>query len=522
MIIGSNKDISWGVTTENGDLIDICEEKIEDNYYIFDGKKYKIVETEEIIEIKDEKPEIINVRWTRSGPLINKVVKQFIKMDMDLNYDIPLSIKINSYLYDFTSFSYYFKANYASDPKMLMEDSEKFMSSNFHIVWASKTDIGYYPLGKFQVKNYGKRFCKGHSSKDEVTKILKKTELPILRNPKKGFIVTANNRMTNFNFTYNIKGYHNHVRAYRIREMIEEKIKNLEKFDVKDNIKIIQDQKDALASVILPQLLHIFERNRINKQKNIDKNINSYLEKLKNWDFVLNKNSTEATIYSVLEYNMGKQLFGKKISDESAKGQLNMISYWNFISGIINKIYQNEEIELNQCAYVGGSKNCEKYFISIFNNLDEYLTEYKDVNGNIKKWGDVLFLDFPHLTFDKIPLLNLFFSRKVPSGGNRNTINFARVDYTSTKGDFVATNSANYKMICDMANPTEPYVILNTGNSGNVLSNFYDNFIKRNIDGDLIKFKNIDFKDYQKADRNTIVFTPNFPNKEYDIKKNNK
>lgn len=521
MIIGSNKDISWGITTENGDLIDICEEKIEDNYYYFDGKKYKIVETEETIEIKGEKPENINVRWTRNGPLINKVAKQFLKMDLDLSYDIPLSIKIYSYLYDFTSFSYYFKANYATDPKMLMEDSEKFMSSNFHIVWASKTDIGYFPLGKFQVKNYGKRFCKGFTSKDEVTKILKNIELPILRNPKKGFIVTANNRMANFNYTYNIKGYHNHVRAFRIREMIEEKLKKSEKFGVKENIQIIQDQKDALASVILPQLIEIFERNVKNKQSISQKNIDIYLEKLKNWNYVLNRNSTEATIYSVLEYNIGKQLLGKKISEESAKGQLNMISYWNFISGIITKIHQKEEIELNQCAYIGGSKNCEKYLVSIFNNLEEYLTNFKEINGDIKKWGDVLFHDFSHLTFDKIPLINLFFSRKISAGGNRNTVNFARIDYTSTKGDFVSTNSANYKMVCDMANPTEPYVILNTGNSGNVLSYFYDNFIKRNIEGDLIKFKNIDFNDYQKADRNTIVIIPNVPIKEENLKSYN-
>jgi penicillin amidase len=509
LIIGSNKDISWGITTENGDLIDICEEKIEDDYYLFDGKKYKIVETQEIIEIKGEKPEILNVRWTRNGPLINKIVKQFHVINKDLNFDLPLSIKIYSYLYDFTSFSYYFNANYASNPNTLLEHSEKFMSANFHIVWASKTEIGYYPLGKYHVKNYGKRFCKGFNSNDQVTKTLKKNELPSLRNPKKGFIVTANNRMVNFNYTYNIKGYHNHVRAFRIREMIEEKLRNLEKFDLKENIKIIQNQKDALASIILPQLLQIFERNNKNKEKKSN-NLNLYLDKLKNWDFVLDKNSSEATIYSVLEYNLGKQLFGKKISEESAKGQLNMISYWNFISGIINKIYQNEEIELNQCAFIGGSKNCEKYLVDIFYNLDQYLTEFKDLNGDIKKWGDVLFHDFTHITFDSIPLLNLIFSRKVPTGGNRNTINYARIDFTRTNGHFVSRHSANYKMICDMANPTEPFVIISTGNSGNVFSYFYDNFIKKNIEGDLIKFKNIDFNDYQKADKNTLIFTPKY------------
>ena len=151
--------------------------------------------------------------------------------------------------------------------------------------------------------------------------------------------------------------------------------------------------------------------------------------------------------------------------------------------------------------------------------MDEYLYNFKDHNGNISKWGDVLFHDFSHLTFDKIPLVNLFFSRKVSTGGNRNTVNYAKVDYASTKGDFVSVASANYKMVCDMANPTEPWVILSTGNSGNVFSSFYDNFIKKNIEGELIKFKNIDFSENQKADRNTIVIIPSTPIKEDDLKR---
>jgi len=512
IISGSNKDLSWGLTSENGDLIDVCEEKIEEDYYIYDNKKYKIVETEEIINIKGGRQETIKTRWTRSGPLLNKFNKRFHTMNFDIKYDVPLSMRIYNYLFDFATFDFFFKINYASNPEILIDETDKSIMGNFHLIWATKRDIGYIPLGKFTVKNYKNRFCKGYSSKDDVGKFLKKMELPIIKNPKKGYVITANNRFVNFNFTYSLSGNHNHVRAFRIRELIENKIKNLEKFDIKDNVMIIQDQKDSLAAVLLPQLLDIYERKLKNSNMNIEnENIKKYITLLKNWDFVLSKNSTEATIYSVLEYNLGKNLISKKIPDQNAKGILNVLTYWNFISGIIYKIHSEEEVEMTQCASLGGSKNCEKYIFTVFNNLDSFLEDFKDSNNNVKKWGEIFYHEYTHEIVDSFPYLNKWFSRKISTGGNRNTVNIAKglFNYDSNN-PFVSLKSANYKMVCDMSDPTSPYLILNTGNSGNSFSKFYDNFIQKNQNGELIKFQNIDFDKIEKADYNTLFLNPLF------------
>lgn len=521
LIIGSNKDISWGVTTENGDLIDLCEEKIEDDHYIYDNKKFKIIEIEEAIDVKGGAQEKIVTKWTRSGPLLNKIHRSFHKMNFEIKYDVPLSIRIYNYLFDFTSFDYYFKVNYASNPQVFYDEADKFMSGNFHLIWATKSDIGYLPLGKFTVKSYKNRFCKGYSSQDDVGKFLKRTELPLIKNPKKGFIITANNRFVNFNYTYSLTGNHNHVRAFRIRELIENKIKNLEKFDIKDNINIIQDRKDALAAVILPQILDIYVRNlkkninNNNQNKNV--NIQKYYDLLRKWDFVLDKNSTEATIYSVLEYNIGKNLLTNKLPAEQANGLLNILTYWNFVSGIIQKIHSEEEVEMSQCASITGSKNCEKYIFSVFSNLDSYLEDFKDSKNNVKQWGEILYHEYPHRPGNSFPYVNGLFSRKISTGGNRNTVNLAKGMFNHhAKNPFVSINSANYKMVCDMNEPTTPYLILNTGNSGNLLSKFYDNFITKNENGELIKFENVDLDKIVNADSYTLFLKPLYP-----IKKQN-
>ena len=48
-ITGSNSYISWGITTENSDNADICEELIQGDYYIKDNIKHPLEITKEKI-----------------------------------------------------------------------------------------------------------------------------------------------------------------------------------------------------------------------------------------------------------------------------------------------------------------------------------------------------------------------------------------------------------------------------------------------------------------------------------------
>jgi hypothetical protein len=62
-------------------------------------------------------------------------------------------------------------------------------------------------------------------------------------------------------------------------------------------------------------------------------------------------------------------------------------------------------------------------------------------------------------------------------------------------GPFNAMHSANFKYICDLDDITRPYVSIDTGNSGNIFSKFYDNFIESHENNQLVKIKNHVFND---------------------------
>jgi hypothetical protein len=76
IIIGNNQYVSWGYTTDNRDVSDLCEEKIEGDNYIFEGQKYPIERRQEIIKVKDQNPLSITIRSTRNGPIIEEFIKE--------------------------------------------------------------------------------------------------------------------------------------------------------------------------------------------------------------------------------------------------------------------------------------------------------------------------------------------------------------------------------------------------------------------------------------------------------------
>lgn len=505
IMTGSNKYMSWGFTTENSDTADICEEKIEEDFYIFDGKKTPLSKTRETIAIKGKAPEIFDLKWTRNGPLIAKnFPKELLVVNFDYKSDIPLSVRLALYTTEFTSPDFLMAVNHAKSSADFLSLADLHVGPNLNLVYASKDgEIGWLPIGRFPVKKYKNRFCRGYSSEDEIIKFIQRVELPRLSNPDKGFIVTANNKPASFNYTYELYGFHNHVRAFRIRQLIEERISNSTKFTVTDSIDIMKDLKDSLAEIMLPQILTIVERNlgRGNAQKL------KYFEDLKKWDFTLVKDSPLPTIWSTLELHIGKQLLTNKVSEQKARGIMTMLHYWNFISAIIEKIHNGERVDLKQCAHLSGNINCEKYIVYIFNNLDKFLSELKlkDKYGRVYNWGEVKFNNYPHGPMHVIPVLGRLFSKEVYTGGNRNTVKVARGPFNHDQGNFVSTHSPRLKFVCDMSEPTRPYLVIDGGNSGNILSKFYNNLMLKNEETELIQIEDIDFDQLRIPSANTLL-----------------
>ena len=498
---GSNKYLSWGVSSENSDVVDICEEKIQDKFYLYNENKQSITYIKERIYVRGSGTEEIVVQMTQNGPIIDNLLAEFNLMNSDYKHFLPISFRHAAHAFKNTGLEFYFKLVNFKSSQEILDNSHYFITPTLNFIWATRDgDIGYVPLGKLPLKKNKKPgFCRGFSPEDDIILYLKKEETPYLLNPRKGYIIAANNKFASSNYKFNIQGYHNFNRAFRIRRMIQKRIKD-KKLTVEDNRIMMGDILDVQAKYILPKLLHILERNK--------KYNNPHYKQLKDWNFVMSKNSTSATIYSVLELNVAYQLLTQKMNEHTAKGTANVFNYWNFIVGIIDKIYKNEKVELQQCAYQTLNKDCEIYLLNVFDNLDSYLNQYKDGNGNVKPWGEVHYNYYPSLAFDNFPLINRIFSRKIQTEGNRNTVKISSGKFNYINNSFGSNHSPNLRYINDLRDITSPYIIIDTGNSGNVFSKYYDNLIEKSENMELIKFVDHDFDD---SYFNSTILIKNIP-----------
>ena len=153
-ITGSNSYLSWGLTTENSDNTDLCEEIIQGDYYIKDNKHYPLIKIKEIINIKGNEPIEIIVKYTENGPIIGKNIPGvFSLFNEEFESDMPLSLRIGFMKHDF-SIDFYFRANLAHEPNDFIPYKHQCLLANFNLHYATKDgNIGHSTLGIINLKN---------------------------------------------------------------------------------------------------------------------------------------------------------------------------------------------------------------------------------------------------------------------------------------------------------------------------------------------------------------------------------
>lgn len=543
---GSNNDSAWGVTAEASDMIDICEEKIEGETYIFDDKKYNLSKKEERIQIKNEDDYVFQAVWTKNGGIIKDVYSKISPNKLSLNIDNQsissisnISFRVSWLMNKDISFDIAFDLLQSKSFKDIENSVSKVTYPSINLIYSNKkgefiyTKLGNIPLKNSQSSNlYSKSFCKGWSLTDEITESLSYDKSPKLFNPRKGYIVTANNKVVSDNFKYEFSGMYQFTRAYRIKEMIEDKLSKNEKFSIEDNINMLKDVKDVAAERILPKLISIYERNKVKQYDEFKKHVQKVqeyqqiaqsnpnfeipksnyeppqsivlLEHLRKWNYTMESDSQLASIYTILEYQIGINLFGN-FSPYIANSILSTRSIWGFIYSLIEKVYSNSNVDLKACSFLSGSKDCEKYLVKVIDNLPNILND-EFPNKHIPLYGDLKQIVYPHRPFDENFLLKHVFSRKGRSRGSKNTVKVGHETYTNPNGKFVNNYSPSCQFVCDLSKPNEPLINISLGNSGNLLSRHYDDRLKSIDLAELVVFQNYEFK--EEADLRTLVLSP--------------
>lgn len=321
VIIGHNQDIAWGFTNLGADVTDLFLEKVSGDGYLYDGKVKPFTAREETIKVAGGKSRKITVRETNNGPLVSDRSSELERVGQKAPVTNAAPDRADGYavalkwtaLAPGHSMDAVFELNRAKDFPSFRKAAAHFEVPSQNLIYAdTKGHIGYQAPGKIPVRLQGDGtmpspgWSSAYGWKKEPVPF---DELPYEYDPKRGYIVTANQAVIDEN-TYApmlTKDWGYGTRSQRINDLIKSKIKGGGKISTEDMQKMQMDNSSEIAALLVPELMKI----------NIsDKSVREAQKLLEGWDYTQEPDSAAAAYFNAVWRNILKLAFGDKLPKE--------------------------------------------------------------------------------------------------------------------------------------------------------------------------------------------------------------
>jgi len=285
IIIGFNKDIAWGITNGETDVRDWYALKFRNNRseYYLGGKWMRSDLRIEKIAVFNSADVTDTVLLTLAGPVVYTEAfnKEPDKCNMALNWTAHLPSN------DFNMFYLLNRGKEFDDFKAAI----RFMSCpTLNVTFASKEDIAIAHQGKIPYRQALQgQFVFDGAKTIPASQYIAQEDLPLLRNPEKNFVFSANQKPVPPNYPLTIYGYYG---AYRNRT-IETDLKEKSRFAVKDVMKMQTSNFDLFAAETLPVMLHAIQNVTLTPD------VWDYIHTLRAWNYYSDRHLTAPLLFSV-------------------------------------------------------------------------------------------------------------------------------------------------------------------------------------------------------------------------------
>ncbi|MGW2435990.1 penicillin acylase family protein [Streptomyces goshikiensis] len=334
VVIGHNADIAWGMTNLGADVTDLYLEQVKPEGYVYDNKVLPFTVRDEVIKIAGGGEKKITVRSTNNGPLVSDRSEELGTVgdrapvassapDRGEGYAVALRWTA---LDPGKSMDAVFKIDRAKDFNSFRAAARDFEVPSQNLIYADSKgatgNIGYQAPGRIPVRGAGdgrmpapgwdsKYAWKG--GKDGNAGYIPQDEMPYDLNPARGYIVTANQAVTESGtgagkYPYTLTtdwGYG--ARSQRINDLIEAKIKDSGKISTDDMRTMQMDNSSEIAALLTPMLAKIQVK---------DPDVRSAQKLLDGWNYTQEPDSAAAAYFNAVWRNILKLSFGDKMPKE--------------------------------------------------------------------------------------------------------------------------------------------------------------------------------------------------------------
>ncbi len=478
IVIGKNENISWVLTNIMNDDADFYFEQFDSSgtKYLVDNDWRDLIITKDTILVNGGDPVPLIIKETHRGPVISDIYPFNFIYNSELTSYPPISMRWlgNEFSNETNAF---LKINKAQNWKEFKIAVQKFNVPGQNFVYADKEgNIGYVfggalPLRNTSTANSTTFVFDGTKSESDWKGFVDKDKLPMLYNPVQNFIASANNKT--------IKDYKYHIsnlwepssRIDRILELLNSK----EKHSVQDFMKYQMDIISPYARVIVKYILDAF-----NGIKVTDDHLKLSLKLLEEWDFKLDKFSQAPSIYLTTFKFLLDNIFLDEMGDD-------LFNQYVFLANVpYRSVLQLLEKPSSVWWDDINTQQIENRGKIIRKSVADALTYLEETIGNNVQdwqWGRMHKVIFKHPFSGNFSLMDkLIDIGPYEIGGDGTTIFNTEYSFSASIEEYPIFRHKPFendlgpsmRFIYDFNMPDEFYLILNTGQSGNVMSDHYN------------------------------------------------
>jgi len=454
--MGQNDDVCWSFTNVMGDTQDLFVERVEGDRYLFEDEWLPLEVVREEIAVKGrDAPEVLDVRISHHGPIVNEA--------LGADDAEPLALRWSA-LDEPTSFKGMFELHRIRTGPELVALLEGHTSPASNLVWADRHgSIGYKLIGRLPLRKGG---CPdlpkpGWSGEFEWEGTIPYADLPEESDPERGYLITANNRIVGDDYPHHITS--EWLDGYRARR-IEQLLRASDEHDV-EGFEAMQSDNLSIPGLEAARRLGRLSPKR---QREV-----SALERLRSWDGRLDPDSIAGTIYQAFLLRLAREFARAAIGDRDLCERWldradngftpHVTSPWRWHSHLM-KLWEEGDEELI------GRPWDELALEALAGALDD-LTDRFGPDPAAWRWGHVHEMEFPHPLGEANPLLRRIFNRSLRAGGAQETVSQIAYD---PNDPYKAVWAPSWRMVADPTDPERSRWQMFTGQSGHPASKHYD------------------------------------------------
>jgi penicillin G amidase len=421
IMIGRNEHVAFGITNNICSQRDLYQEKTaadQPGCFLYDGEWEPAQLRAEIIQVRGQEPVRKTIRSSRNGPIVDEVLPAPVR------HMGPVSLRWLGFE-PCGWLTATIGMNRARNCQEFREAARPWLCPTFNLVFAdTEGNIGFQSAGRIPLRKISERgYRPGWDPQHQWTGVIPYDEMPGLINPKRGYVVTANNRLAPSDFPYPLAGcWASGHRARRMRQQIETK----KTWSREDCRRMQLDVHSGRAALAVSPLIAAL-------QGDADPYVQQAVSLLRGWNYHIAADSPSALIFNVFFTQWCKTVCRERLpADQTALASAIAV-------GIGSRLLARDEVGWFQRDRLEAIRETFRA------SLDELTTKL----GNdlaTWTWGRLHTLAQPHFLSKRGELGQLLDLNGKPCGGDNVTVCSGSAD-----ANCAAALGAGYRMVADMA-----------------------------------------------------------------------